>query len=161
MKTLLKALFFSLFVALLLGACSFDASEAVQEPTAEPAEPVGTLEQAQTPPCFITAHTNHTQPGFNGTRTFSVKAMNLGDVTCPYKLSVEIYKNGAYYGAAPLQSNNAGLAPYNFATGTPTKTHLPSFAVTLPCAYRIWWKYKPYISGNEVWIENAGGPFWC
>jgi hypothetical protein len=156
MKRLMKALFFSLFAALLCAACAFEpAAESLHDEFAF--ESAGTVHQANHTACFISQYSH--QSGYS--RLFHVKAMNAGKAACPFKASIDVYQNGAYLGSTPVISLSS-LAPFSPGPPPVVRSFAQSFPVSGACEYDLWFKYKPnYPSGSEQWFRMADGPFPC
>lgn len=138
--------FLAAFAVLLAVGCAFDGPEA---------EDVGGATQAQTPTCFVAMHTLlvYANPFKPGTDVYEVKTMNLGAVSCPYKVQLERIVDGVGEGT-PVEQRSS-LGPYNFSTGTPSHmsskvwSHIGDWR---RCRFRVWYKFKEqYPNGSETW----------
>jgi hypothetical protein len=152
MKRLIQQLVLGFFAALCVAGCSAEVSET--------SEDVSAVEQAQSQSCFVTAHSvwETVLPLSPGYLQFNVKAMNIGSASCSYKVSIDVYHNGALSYATPVLGPYT-LAPY-VAPG-PTKTTAQTAPVTSSCSYDVWFKYRNTPSSSETWHRDVNGPFWC
>jgi hypothetical protein len=164
MKKLIQLIFAGLFAGLLVAGCALETTEPPLGPHAAPGEPVGTLEQAQSGPCYIELITNAPTYRDGNDLVFTLTHRNAGTVGCTYKFSVDVFTSpftppGNFWSASPVY-NGTFLQPGQSA---PRVARVPN--VFAPCFYRVFQKYKPnYPSGSETWFVAPNAPndvFWC
>lgn len=132
----------ALLPSLLVLACGPAPAEG--EDVAETAQPL--------PACQPMIWETYGAPVF-GSLNVVVKTANIGTSTCSYKVSVDVYKNGATYGG-PIHSvsNQAPLSG-----SAPVKNTSSLFSgIARPCTYDVWLKV-----GSGAWYTDDAGPFWC
>jgi hypothetical protein len=147
MKRLIQLLLAGLFPAMAVSACTF-----------EPADPASAnVEQAHHTACWITQYSHRTAYS----KLFTVKAKNAGTAACPFRASIDIYKNGAFLGATPVISLSS-LAPFSPGPPPVVRSFVQSFPVSGACEYDLWFAFKPnYPNGDEQWFRMEDGPFPC
>ncbi len=156
LSTYLRRLFQACILAIgasAVAACAFDPAEGEGgAPSAEVSQP-----QSATP-CYPYAFSSWTFPSPPSTSNVrvSMKIRNMGTVTCPVKISVDMYQHPLdsgvdfatpVYGPFTLQANEANEQLIH--------GHYAPFGRR--CYYRIWAKYRPdYPNGSEVWRDITG-----